>query len=399
MTLELTKVTAQIEEMGRVLAERWQRHNKVLPAAQALLHLYAHDQEELCRIAASEPGQRLRCASPWAADASGSSDEPLDAALPAPPMPTQATLIAADGSQIYPDRHAPVFYYAINIGSIVFRHGSGQAPAASTEPHLYYTDDKVYPGGDPVSSDLVNVERSVAEMRTLTGLVLAECGSGLPCMGLVDGPLLLWIERAALPSERQAELLAAYLACLGRLRAAQGPAVAGLVSRPHSAEVVALLYLRQMEEDQRGQVRSLSETPYRGLTDRALFRDVLRPGERSALFARGTAANERYRAEGHRIWFFYLNTGSEIARIELPEWLAARPEALSLVHAAVIDQCRVNNGYPYILTRADEQAVIQGQERETLEAMLAQAMLRNGLDLPELSRKAQQKQIARWRRR
>ena len=390
MTLELNKVTAQIEEMSRALAERWRRHNKALPAAQALLHLYAHDQEELCRIAASEPGHRLRCAAP--------GDEPLDAALPAPPMPAQATLIAADGSQIYPDRHGPVFYYAINIGSIVFRHGSGQAPTASTDPHLYYTEDKVYPGGDPVSSDLVNVERSVAEMRALTGLLLAESASGSPCLGLSDGSLLLWIERAALPSDRQTDLLAAYLACLGQMRA-QPAVVAGFVSRPHSAELVALLYLRQLEPDQRDQVPGLSDTPYRGLTDRALFRDLLRPGERSALFARGTAANERYRAEGHRIWFFYLNTGTDIARVELPEWLASRPEALSLLHAAVYDQCRFNNGYPYILTRADEQAVIQAQERETLEAMLAQAMLRHGLDLPELSRKAQQKQVARWRRR
>ncbi len=91
-------------------------------------------------------------------------------------MPAQATLIAADGSQIYPDRHGPVFYYAINIGSIVFRHGSGQAPTASTDPHLFYAEDKVYPGGDPVSSDLVNVERSVAEMQILTDLILAESG-------------------------------------------------------------------------------------------------------------------------------------------------------------------------------------------------------------------------------
>ena len=388
MTLELTKVAAQVEEMGRVLAERWRRHNRVLPAAQELLHQFARDQDELCAIAASEAGRRLRCASP--------GDEPLDAALPAPPMPAQAALIAADGSQIYPDRHGPVFYYAINIGAIVFRHGSGQAPAVSTDPRLFYTEDKV----DPVSSDLVNVERSVAEMQALTDLLLAESASGLPSLGLADGSLLLWIERAALPSDRQSDLLTAYLACLGRLRAeqAQGLAVAGFVSRPHSAEVVALLYLRQMEEDQRGQLKSLSETPYRGLTDRALFR-FLKPGERSALFARGTAANERYRAEGHRIWFFYLNTGADIARIELPEWLACRPQALSLVHAAVIDQCQPNNGYPYILTRADEQAVIQGEEREALEAMLAKAMLRHGLDLPELSRKAQQKQVARWRRR
>jgi hypothetical protein len=389
MTLELNKVTGQIEDMGRVLAERWRRHNKALPAAQALLHLYAHDQEELSSIAASEAGHRLRCASP--------GDEPLDAALPAPAMPAQATLIAADGSQIYPDRHGLVFYYAINVGAIVFRHGSGLAPTASTEPHLFYTEDKLFPDGNPVSPDLVGTERSVAEMRTLTDLILAEAGCESPCLGLADGSLLLWIERAALPSDRQTDLLAAYLACLGRLRA-QRSAVAGFVSRPQSAEVVALLYLRQLEPEQRGQVAGLFDTPYRGLTDRALFR-FLQAGERSALFARGTATNERYRAEGHRIWFFYLNTGTDIARVELPEWLASQPEVLSLVQAAVIDQCHFNNGYPYILTRADEQAVIQGEERETLEAMLTQSMIRHGLDQPELSRKAQQKQIARWRRR
>jgi hypothetical protein len=70
-----------------------------------------------------------------------------------------------------------------------------------------------------------------------------------------------------------------------------------------------------------------------------------------------------------------------------------------LVQALTFDQCRFNNGYPYVLTRADELAVIVGEEREALEAMIARAMARHGLPLPELSRKAQQKQVARWRRR
>jgi len=46
-----------------------------------------------------------------------------------------------------------------------------------------------------------------------------------------------------------------------------------------------------------------------------------------------------------------------------------------------------------------EQAVILGGEREALDGMIAQAMARHGLWMPELSRKAQQKQVARWRRR
>jgi hypothetical protein len=83
--------------------------------------------------------------------------------------------------------------------------------------------------------------------------------------------------------------------------------------------------------------------------------------------------------------------------VEVPQWGAQR-ESLELVHAAVYEQCRLNNGYPYVLTRADEQAVIMGQEREALETMIAQALARRGLPPLEPSRKAAQKQVARWRR-
>ena len=159
----------------------------------------------------------------------------------------------------------------------------------------------------------------------------------------------------------------------------------------------ALLYLAHLEPQERHDVQRLSDTGFRGLTDRALF-GLLQPGERSALFVRGTASNREYQARGQAIHFYYLNTGADLARVEVPEWVARQPAKLDLLHAAVYNQCLYNNGYPYILTRADELAVILGDERRVLEEMLMQAMVRNGLSLPELSRKAQQKQVARWRR-
>jgi hypothetical protein len=388
MTLELNRVIEQIDEMGRVLAGRANRERKALPAARELLRQFANQQEELRQVAASEPGRRLRCASP--------GDEPLDAALLAPAMPEHVIFVAVDGSQIYPDRHGLAFYYVLNVGSIVFRHGSGQAPDVATAPRLFYTDDQVYPGGELVSSDLVNSERSVAEMRVLAERTLAESADGPPRLALTDGPLLIWIQRADLPQDRQARLLADYLTCLDRLRGS-GAAVAGFVSRPHSAEVVALLYLAQRAPEERHTVNSLAETDFRGLTDRALF-GTLQPGERSALFVRGTAANQDFRARGHTVYFFYLNTGADLARVEVPEWVALHSEWLDLVHTGICEQCRYNNGYPYVLTRADELAVILGDEREVLEAMIGQAMVRHGLPLPELSRKAQQKQVARYRK-
>ena len=389
MTLELSKVADQIDEMGRVLAERAARDRKALPAARELLRHFAHEQEALCLVADSDAGRRLRCASP--------GDEPLDAALPAPPMPPQLSLASADGSQIYPDRHGLAFYYVINIGTILFRHGSGQAPQVTTRPRLCYAEPEIYPGGRPVTGDLISAERTLAEMQALTELVLAEPVEGPPRLGLGDGPLLLWLPRADLPQGRQERILADYLACLDRLRR-DGAPVAGFVSRPQSAEVVALLYLAHLPPEERGAVDSLADTAYRGLTDRALF-GYLEPGQRSALFMRGTAANLDFRTRGHAIFFFYLNTAADLARVEVPEWVARHPQALDLVHAAVYEQSCFNNGYPYVLTRADEQAVIQGVEREALEGMIVRAMARHGLPLPELSQKAQQKRVARWRRR
>jgi len=388
MTLELNKVTEQIDEMGRVLAERAKRERKVLQPARELLRLYANDQERLRQVAESEPGQRLRCASP--------GDEPLDAAFAPADMPQRVTVIAADGSQIYPDRHGLAFYYVINVGSIVFRRGSGQPPGVASRPQLSYAEEQIYPGGEPVSSDLVGARRGLAEMRALADQTLAEPAAGPPRLGLTDGPLLLWLQRAQVPNDEQARILADYLACLDRLRAVVVP-VAGFVSRPFSAEVVALLYLAHLEEEQRQTLAGLHDTPYRGLTDRALF-GTLGDGERSALFVRGTGANREFRARGQSIHSFYLNTGTDVARVEVPEWVVQCRESLDLVHTAVYDQCRFNNGYPYVLTRADEQAVILGEEREVLEAMIVQAMARHGLDWPSLSRKAQQKQVARWRR-
>ena len=389
MALELNKVTGQIEEMGRVVAERAGKQRKILPAARDLLRRFAQEQEELRRVAESAPGQQLRCASP--------GDEPLDAEFASPALPERVTLVASDGSQIYPDQHGLAFYYVINVGGVVFRHGSGQAPEVSSEPALFYSEDQVYPDGRPISSDLISAERDLAEMRALADLTLDEPSADPPRVALGDGSLLIWLQRAAIPEEQQKRILERYLGCLDRLRGENAP-VAAFVSRPQSAEVVALLYLAHLEPEERPSVKRLSDTGFRGLTDRALF-GYLEPGERSALYVRGTASNLEFQARGHTVFFFYLNTGTDLARVEVPEWVARQPAKLDLVHATVYNQCIFNNGYPYVLTRADELAVILGDEREALENLIVQALIRNGLPWPELSRKAQQKQVARWRRR
>jgi hypothetical protein len=101
--------------------------------------------------------------------------------------------------------------------------------------------------------------------------------------------------------------------------------------------------------------------------------------ERSALFAATLHEKlERY-YDGHRIHFFYLNVGSELARVEVPEWVAEDPAALGLVQAVVYDQCRRGQGYPVVLTRAHEQAVVRSADRAMVRLLLANLFAARGL--------------------
>ena len=55
---------------------------------------------------------------------------------------------------------------------------------------------------------------------------------------------------------------------------------------------------------------------------------------------------------------------TEIARVEVPDWLADDPELLALSHAMLVKQCELGLGYPVAISEAHEQAVITGHDRE-----------------------------------
>jgi hypothetical protein len=77
--------------------------------------------------------------------------------------------------------------------------------------------------------------------------------------------------------------------------------------------------------------------------------------------------------------FFYLNVGSEIARIEVAPWTAWEPRLLDLVQAVVLDQCDKGLGYPNVLARADKQAVVTAQDRLAFEYLRDSLLAREGI--------------------
>ncbi len=137
--------------------------------------------------------------------------------------------------------------------------------------------------------------------------------------------------------------------------------------------------------------------------DGQVFRS-LDSGARSALFVSSRTVNQgHYAPAGHEIQFFYVNVAAEdedpvVARVEVPAWVAGRPNLLQLVHGGVVAQSRIAGGFPYVLARADELAYISGPERQRLEEMVGTALLAAGVP-PTLSYKALYKSMTRRSRR
>jgi hypothetical protein len=132
------------------------------------------------------------------------------------------------------------------------------------------------------------------------------------------------------------------------------------------------------------------ETDAGAVLDRELFGELLvEPGQRSTLFYNLETAGA---APAREIAFFYLNTGEEIARIEVPGWVSGSAERLQLAYALVWDQARRGYGYPVALAEAHEQAVVGFDERAEFWYLLEEALVSLGL-APALSAKNRAKRL------
>ena len=365
MTLELSKLAAQVRAMGQQLATREREYADLVEQARQWLVQYA-DQGEPLR----HPAREFHAAIP--------TGEPLDAEFPLPAIPERFTFIAADGTEVQPDSHEIAYYYLINVGCLVYRHGSDRTPEAHSQPTIGYAEDDVYDRGQLVSGNLLDVKRDLAEITALASLCAAEL-SDVATVAVVDGTLVMWTLADASP-DYQREKAQVYLQQLDHIRDS-GAVVASFISRPQRSEVTRLLHLAS----ENGDVERARNSDHRmkRLPDYAVF-EMLSPGARSALFVSPSSINHAYYAPAHTIHFFYLNVASEesapaIARIEVPAWVAEDADRLALVHGAIVAQARITGDYPYALVRADELAFISGPEREALEDMMITALVRAGV--------------------
>jgi NurA-like 5'-3' nuclease len=114
-----------------------------------------------------------------------------------------------------------------------------------------------------------------------------------------------------------------------------------------------------------------------GVRDRELVGGLLQPGERSELFISSSKIQQRYGA--HQVHFFYLRVDDEIARVEMPKWVADDDGLLNLTHALVLDQCRRGHGYPVALSEAHEKAVVTGADAESFWRLVESSLVEEHL--------------------
>ncbi|OQY43745.1 MAG: hypothetical protein B6242_14135 [Anaerolineaceae bacterium 4572_78] len=320
--------------------------------------------------------------------------EPLDEYYSAPAPPKKSTVIASDGSQLYPDTHGIALYYLINVGAIVYQYGSGERPELHTECKLYCEEKDIFDEqGYLIPSSWVNVKRDLGEIEILAKLAVQCPNNSTPCIALIDGQLTL--RSIDLPSGMQISYEERYIKAIDKIRQ-HGAIIAAYIDRPRSSFVVALLHLANLEIDRITET-TLRQNPFVSITDADIF-DDLKAGERTAVFNQRSKVNATYSKAGHQIHFFYLNVGTNqrpaLARIEIPVWVAYDEKKLNELHAIILQQAAITDGYPYVLARADELAVINNSEREALETILAVSLQQHGVSAT-LSHKQRNKNLFR----
>ena len=332
--------------------------------------------------------------------------EGLLQSIPAPLPPQDWMAVSVDGSHIDVDRHLPLRCYLINLGGCVITYGANPDCRFFSEPTLATGDGDLYLRPDDgsnaetsISGQLLGALRTVREVERLADAVEASASTA-PVLALLDGTLAFWdIQRGNYPKYVADTLVNDRLrGALSRLRAAsrgsRPVALAAYTSRPQTTEVAgavraSLCVSNSVECTRRCSARrsDLAQCDgAAGFDDRELFDALLEPGHRSPFYQTGRRAS-RFAldlAVGTE-WsqFYYVNSGTEIARVEVPDWVAEDPELLAMGHAMIVKQCELGLGYPVVISEAHEQAVVSGRDREEFRKLTLMLMEQNGLPTPE----------------
>jgi hypothetical protein len=349
---------------------------------------------------ATSLSRNLRCAVP--------TSEQLNQRFPLPEDVAEQTIIAVDGSQINPSRHLAVNYFLLNLGIITYPTRPDQVPQAKRLSRLFSNQSLRWKG---INEDRVAYLRDIEERQVISAEARIY-GPNAGVITLTDGPLELWLRSGeGLQSTQDKEkALAKYLDSLVELEEL-GALTAGYVDKPRASLVIEALEIENLKPGELDQAiaQKADYHEFEGVTDGELFAGILtQPGDRSAVFELqfSEAGIYKKKAPELALHFFYLNVSGladspVLARVEVPGWVAADPDKLTILQAALFRQCGILGDvrYPYVLHRAHEEAVVTYEDREELDRLIITEFARNGIPVSTLSNKQTAKNLPTGKRR
>ena len=376
MSLDLSKVAPQIGEMvGKMRSGLEERQKRLRIALDVMAEQQASLEPLKKKIEASKTSWLVAGLTGGIAGRTASPNPPAD-----------FTVIATDGSHIEVDRHQVARCFLLNISHVLLRYGHKPDAILESVPRLYAEQNElvIVPPGQGreqfIEGNLLGAKRSVEECRHLAEMA-AALPTGSPTVALLDGTLMLW------GLESYPDFVTEILLDKGlvrefdrllRIGKEKALAFGSYISAPRSTDVVNALRVAICPHeaancDEYCKAGSRACDDMAALTDAELFSSLLSPGERSDVFcSRSKIVKEHYL--DHSIQFFYLRLDEEVARIEMPAWVADDQSRLGLMHSLVFDQCRRGNGYPVALSEAHEQAVVTGADRENFWQLVEAGM-------------------------
>ena len=391
MPINYQEIYTQIKQVGLGAKERRKKKEEAQEQAKALLDTYSSQLDFLrSKVdSAKTADANIRCAVPL--------DEALASSYPMPDSISQSTLIAADGSQSIADRHSPVQFCVINVGAISLKPNSGETPAVEVESELFF--------GDAIEENGLTTDGGVALRRDLAERsVIEKMSKGMKgsVVSFTDGTLEIFRAKDIDNANMYRNTVDKYISVLSRLQG-RGIISAGYIDKPSSSLVVKLLELTQITIPEEME-KLRNAPPLKYVTDRWLFGynnkifQLLPPGHRSAVFKIQSSSEKSYKGV-LELHFFYLNVGTEghpwPVRVEIPRWVVDDKKQLDLLHAVLVEQCRMmgSKPYPYLLHRAHETAVVKNEEKQQIEQMLSLELRRNNEDVDEGSNKQSAKDL------
>ena len=288
----------------------------------------------------------------------------LDTVIPINCPTDGYTVVSTDGSQIYPDRHQGLSCFLINTGTVVLSYGSQRCPVQlGSNPYLFSVAhvQEEY----ELSPEFVSGRRHELELQegfnALKGVKSTVATNAFSFLA-IDGSLIFWHLEEKNLKER---FLQVYLLLLLRFCQEKLPII-GYISAPKSKELINLVRLWLCNFDHHNKA---AYEVTNSLTDAALVRFFVPPRSRTIIFKNRSAIRQVFPADIHP-YFFYLNTGVEIGRVELPAWIAGDEVLVNQIAAAILDQCDKGHGYPVAIAEAHEQAVVKGPDRDLFYHLL-----------------------------